>query len=131
MRENVREGYVAPRLFCFCFFSPFPVLAQQLPCHGDDDACTGHDTLARQHRPSEAAETGIFSTLSLTTSPQDVICPLHGTTKRASERTSVKREINPKRAEGRKVLESTGKCWNHQNFILPVSSRFGVLKSHM
>src|SRR6266404_1847813 len=86
MRENVREGYVAPRLFCFCFFSPFPVLAQQLPCHGDDDACTGHDTLARQHRPSEAAETGIFSTLSLTTSPQDVICPLHGTTKRASER---------------------------------------------
>src|SRR6266404_5395338 len=45
--------------------------------------------------------------------------------------SSVKREINPKRAEGWKVLESTGKRWNHQNFILPVSSRFGVLKSHM
>src|SRR5882762_6427584 len=87
MRENVREGYVAPHLFCFCFFSPFPVLVQQLPCHGgDNDACTGRDMLAQQHRPSEAAETGIFSTLSLTTSPQDVICPLHGTTKWASER---------------------------------------------
>src|SRR6266404_4680463 len=87
MQENVQEGYVAPHLFCFCFFSPFPVLAQQLPCHsGDDDACTGRDMLARQHRPSEAVETGIFSTLSLTTSPQDMICPLHRTTKRASER---------------------------------------------
>jgi len=58
---------------------------------------------------------GVKSSLSTTFHPQ----------------TSVKREINPKRAEGRKVLESTRKCWNHQNFILPVSSRFGVLKSHM
>ncbi len=45
--------------------------------------------------------------------------------------TSVKQETKPKQVEGWKVLESARKCWNHQNFILPVSLRFGVLKSHM